>query len=69
MGRRISGSSTRASAARIAPYAPLAIILVLFLLPGAAAVLFTVADALFTLVGGDSLLAAVGQDQFISLLR
>ncbi|MFC5140160.1 site-2 protease family protein [Actinomycetospora rhizophila] len=60
---------TRAGAARIAPYAPLAIILVLFLLPGASAVLFTVSDALFTLVGGDSLLAAVGQDQFISLLR
>lgn len=60
---------TRAGAARIAPYAPLAIILLLFLLPGASAVLFLVADAIFSLVGGDSTLAAVGQDQFISLLR
>ncbi|MEJ2864164.1 site-2 protease family protein [Actinomycetospora flava] len=60
---------TRQGAARIAPYAPLAIILLLFLLPGASAVLFAVSDALSSLVGGDSTLAAVGQDQFISLLR
>jgi Zn-dependent protease len=60
---------TRAAAARIAPYAPLGFILLLFLFAPASALLFTVADALFTLVGGDSMLAALGQDQFVSLLR
>ncbi|MDD7963785.1 site-2 protease family protein [Actinomycetospora lemnae] len=60
---------TRAAAARIAPYAPIAFILIIFFVPYASALLFTVADALFGLVGGDSALASLGGAQFTELLR
>jgi Zn-dependent protease len=60
--------TTRAGAARIAPYAPFAIILLLFLVPGASAVLFGVAEFLYALVGGNGTLAQVGNVQFARLL-
>jgi Zn-dependent protease len=60
---------TRVGAARIAPYAPFAVILLLFLLPGASSLLFALAQAVFGLVGGDGTAAALGSAQFTALLR
>ena len=59
---------TRAGAARIAPFAPFAIILLLFLIPGASALLFAAAEWVFALVGGDGTLARLGNVQFARLL-
>ena len=59
---------TRASAARIAPYAPFAVILLLFLLPGAGSLLYAVSSWIYALVGGDATLASLGNAQFARLL-
>ncbi|PVZ14908.1 site-2 protease family protein [Actinomycetospora cinnamomea] len=59
---------TRTTAARVAPYAPFAIILLIFLLPGASALLFAVSESLWSLVGGDGTLARLGNVQFARLL-
>ncbi len=60
--------STRATAARIAPYAPFVIILLLFLVPGVSSALFSLAETVYTLAGGDGTLARVGNVQFARLL-
>jgi Zn-dependent protease len=59
----------RLGAARIAPYAPLLILVVLFLVPGAGQVVFGPALAVFAAVGGDANLAALGLDTFLSLVH
>ena len=56
--------ATRASAARFAPYAPLLLFVVILLIPGAAAVLFSIANAVFGAAGGSSTLASLGQQLF-----
>lgn len=60
---------TRAVAARIAPWAPLVVILALFLLPGVSALLLGPVGALFAGAGGDGELASLGQAVFLSLVR
>jgi len=55
---------TRAAAARFAPYAPLVLFVVILLIPGAAAVLFAIANTVFGAAGGSSTLASVGQQLF-----
>ena len=60
---------TRALAARIAPWAPLVLILGLFLLPGVSGFVFGPALDLFSAAGGDGYLASVGQSVFLSLIR
>ena len=47
-------------AARVRPWAPLVLLVVLLGLPGASRLLFGVGDALFALLGGDGRLAAAG---------
>lgn len=59
----------RLRAARVAPYAPLVILVALFFLPGVAGVVFTPAYALFAAMGGDADLASTGAGIFLSLVR
>jgi len=47
-------------AARVRPWAPLVLLVVLLGVPGASAVLFGIGDALFGLMGGDGRLAGAG---------
>ena len=54
---------TRAMAARVRPWAPIVLFLVLIGLPGASQVFFTVGDAVFGAIGGDNELAAVGYNE------
>jgi Zn-dependent protease len=60
--------TTRASAARIAPYAPFVVILALFLFRPAGELLAEVSASLYTLVGGDRELVVDGNIQFARLL-
>ena len=52
-------------AAKVRPWAPLVLLVVLLGLPGASAVLFGVGDALFGLIGGDIRLASAGYGQLL----
>jgi Zn-dependent protease len=55
----------RLLAAKVAPWAPLVLLVVLLGLPGASAVLFGIGDALFGLIGGDSRLANAGYAELL----
>jgi len=52
-------------AAKVRPWAPLVLLVVLLGLPGASAVLFGIGDALFGLMGGDIRLASAGYGQLL----
>ena len=52
-------------AARVRPWAPLVLLVVLLGLPGASRVLFGVGDLLFALIGGDTSLASAGYGQLL----
>ena len=52
-------------AAKVRPWAPLVLLVVLLGLPGASAVLFGVGDVLFGLMGGDIRLAGAGYGQLL----
>ena len=52
-------------AAKVRPWAPLVLLVVLLGLPGASAVLFGIGDALFGLIGGDIRLASAGYGQLL----
>jgi Zn-dependent protease len=52
-------------AARVRPWAPLVLLVVLLGLPGASRVLFGVGDLLFALIGGDTSLANAGYGQLL----
>ena len=52
-------------AAKVRPWAPLVLLVVLLGLPGASAVLFGMGDALFGLMGGDIRLASAGYGQLL----
>ena len=56
--------STRAAAARFAPYTALVLFAVLFLVPGVAALFFMAASSVFGAAGGSADLATVGQELF-----
>ena len=55
----------RLLAAKVAPWAPLVLLVVLLGLPGASAVLFGIGDALFGLIGGDGRLANAGYAELL----
>ena len=55
----------RLLAAKVAPWAPLVLLVVLLGLPGASAVLFGIGDVLFGLIGGDSPLANAGYAELL----
>jgi Zn-dependent protease len=55
----------RLLAAKVAPWAPLVLLVVLLGLPGASAVLFGIGDVLFGLIGGDSRLANAGYAELL----
>lgn len=55
----------RLLAAKVAPWAPLVLLVVLLGLPGASAVLFGVGEALFGLIGGNARLASAGYAQLL----
>jgi Zn-dependent protease len=55
----------RLFAAKVAPWAPLVLLVVLLGLPGASAVLFGIGDALFGLIGGDGRLANAGYAELL----
>lgn len=57
-------ATTRVAAARVGPYAPLALVAVIFLIPQASALLFSVASAVFGAAGGSEELAGIGQALF-----
>ena len=52
-------------AARVRPWAPLVLLVVLLGLPGASRVLFGIGDVLFALIGGDISLASAGYGQLL----
>ena len=52
-------------AARVRPWVPLVLLVVLLGLPGASRVLFGVGDLLFALIGGDTSLASAGYGQLL----
>jgi Zn-dependent protease len=55
----------RLLAAKVAPWAPLVLLVVLLGLPGASAVLFGIGDVLFDLIGGDGRLANAGYAELL----
>jgi len=55
----------RLLAAKVAPWAPLVLLVVLLGLPGASAVLFGIGDVLFGLIGGDGRLANAGYAELL----
>ncbi len=55
----------RLLAAKVAPWAPLVLLVVLLGLPGASAVLFGIGDVLFGLIGGNARLANAGYAQLL----
>jgi Zn-dependent protease len=55
----------RLLAAKVAPWAPLVLLVVLLGLPGASAVLFGIGDVLFGLIGGDRRLANLGYAELL----
>ena len=55
----------RLFAAKVAPWAPLVLLVVLLGLPGASAVLFGIGDVLFGLIGGDGPLANAGYAELL----
>jgi len=55
----------RLFAAKVAPWAPLVLLVVLLGLPGASAVLFGIGDVLFGLIGGNARLANAGYAQLL----
>jgi len=55
----------RLLAAKVAPWAPLVLLVVLLGLPGASAVLFGIGDVLFGLIGGDRRLANAGYAELL----
>ena len=55
----------RLLAAKVAPWAPLVLLVVLLGLPGASAVLFGIGDVLFGLIGGNTRLANAGYAQLL----
>ena len=54
-----------AAAAKVSPWAPLVLLVVLLGLPGASAVLFGIGDVLFGLIGGNARLANAGYAQLL----
>ena len=52
-------------AAKVAPWAPLVLLVVLLGLPGASPVLFGIGDVLFGLIGGNARLANAGYAQLL----
>lgn len=59
----------RLSAARIAPWAPLVIIVLIFFVPGVSQLVFAPAYAGYAAMGGDADLAGLGYQAFTALLR
>jgi Zn-dependent protease len=55
----------RLFAAKVAPWAPLVLLVVLLGIPGASAVLFGIGDVLFGLIGGNARLANAGYAQLL----
>ncbi|MGQ0482635.1 MAG: site-2 protease family protein [Pseudonocardia sp.] len=56
---------SRELAAKVRPWAPLALFLVIVSVPGASAVLFGAGSALFAAVGGDATAASLGYTEFM----